>query len=257
MNDNVAKLLRKLDRPPSGPNFVRLLDEDPSSVARNILKFVLGRIRFHYQPGIRCIADYVRTGANIETLRKAILRSGAPSGRMHNLSLLDSFVEYEQIREFRSLSYLDFDNFIFQVAPGIRVPVSPTLLGIRNKNFELISVCGWNNFPFSELQCRYLWSMLEDAVFSLSDLRTASADFLHFPKQTLRLPDGSVVVKRQPLVKSRGDYELLSKAEMDELSETYLAGRELARLSILASAEKSGDAEGELPGPEEDQELDD
>jgi hypothetical protein len=228
MTDEIEKRLKRLERPPSGPNFVQLLDETPVRVAKKIIRFV----KINYLSSYGAIKDYLRLSADLETLRKAISRSGPPLGRTHNLSLLNAFAEYEELRDFRKLRYLDFEKFYYRVSPELLVPISPTALAVKDGKYLFLTVCGWNNYPLTETQGRYLWTMLEDAVFTLSDFRNANAEYLHFPKQTVVLPEGTVQEVRQPKIVTRGEYKTYSKAEMDELSEIFLAGRDLAKTEI-------------------------
>ena len=75
-------------------------------------------------------------------------------------------------------------------------------------------------------QRRLLMTVLEDAVFSLTDFQNSPGEFISFPKG-----DNSKV--RSPEVWKRGDYELLSKAEMKDQIELYLKALAIAK-NIIA-----------------------
>jgi hypothetical protein len=51
MVDKHMRLLRKLDRPPAGPNFVRFVHDDPNRTAKAVLSFIRGLPPFNYLQG--------------------------------------------------------------------------------------------------------------------------------------------------------------------------------------------------------------
>jgi hypothetical protein len=77
-------------------------------------------------------------------------------------------------------------------------------------------------------------TIVEDAFLSLTDFQHAPAEFLFFPNEMV---NGERQRGRE--IWKRNDYELLNKAELDNLVECFQSGRRLARAILLEEAEKS------------------
>lgn len=95
--------------------------------------------------------------------------------------------------------------------------------------------------PLSLHQRRLLMTMLEDAVFSLTDFQNSPGEFVSFPK-------GDNSGARSPEIWKRGDYELLGKGEMKEQIETYLRALEAAK-RIIAGRPPSAESTTEQDTP--------
>jgi hypothetical protein len=78
-------------------------------------------------------------------------------------------------------------------------------------------------------------TVLEDAVFSLTDFQNSPGEFISFPK-------GDNSKARSPVVWKRGDYELLSRAEMKGQIESYLRALAIAK-DIIAGKTPSASYE--------------
>lgn len=239
------KTLKKLDRPPAGPNFVRLLAEEPLRTAKNIVSLVLGVPPFTYKDSYSLMRDRITLGITLETALKGIEGRGSPIGRKHNRSLLRAFFDWEKERKYSSLNPIGFEQAYYRVSRDILVPIDP-LTVIREKGkFTSVFACGWNDVDcLSTLQRRFLRTMTEDAFLSLTDYQDGQAEFLFFPKMKIQ-PLESVDDEKEndpvrvPEVWQRNDYAMLSKAEMTELIQIYLEGRSMAR-DILHGMAKSG-----------------
>jgi hypothetical protein len=256
--NNFEKTLKKLDRPPAGPNFVRLLAEEPLRTAKNIVSLVLGIPPFSYKGSYGLMRDRITFRITLETALKGIEGRGSPIGRKHNRSLLRAFFEWEMARNYSSLNPIGFEQAYYRISRDILVPIDP-LAVIREKGkFTSIFACGWNNVDcLGTLQRRFLRTMTEDAFLSLTDYQDGEAEFLFFPKMKMK-PQESVVEENEtdpiwvPEVWQRNDYDMLSKKEMTELVQVYLEGRSMAR-DILHGMAESGkfsdkiENENELP----------
>jgi hypothetical protein len=69
-------------------------------------------------------------------------------------------------------------------------------------------------------------------LFSLTDYQTSPAEMLFFPK-----PNNLKGGVREP-VWQRGDYELLSNADLEQCGEIFVEAREIARETLLEEIEK-------------------
>ena len=75
-------------------------------------------------------------------------------------------------------------------------------------------------------------TILEDSLFSLTDYQNSPAELLFYPVQNLQFEK-----VRVPAHWVRGDYDLLSQAELTDSMEAFLSGREIARRLILDAAD--------------------
>lgn len=223
-----TKLLAKLDRPPSGPNWVRFVQEDVPKTTKSIVSFVKSIPPFTYQSGYVAIRDRIQLGINLETAIRAATRSGAPAGRKQNEDLIRSFFEYDDLRAYRSHDFIEFDREWFRVSRDVSVPVSP-LSVIREKGqFVPLFVCGWSEVKLTDFQRRLLVTIYEDAFLSLTDYQSSPAEFLFFPKT-----DDGFEVKRVAEVWQRGDYSLLSERELNGAVNVFSEARDAARQILL------------------------
>ena len=235
------KILKKLDRPPAGPNFVRLLADEPIRATKNIVSLVLGMPQFHYQDAQLVMRDRISHRISLETALKAIEGRGAPIGRKHNRSLIRAFFEYDQTRKYSASNPIGFERGYYSISRDIKVPVEPLSVILENGKFTSIFACGWSDVDcLSDTQRRFLSTMTEDAFLSLTDYQDGPAEYLFFPKVKSKVID---VMNADPLrvaeVWQRDKYKKLSKFEMSELIQIYLEGRDGAR-KILNDMAKSG-----------------
>lgn len=223
-----VKLLAKLDRPPSGPNWVRFVQDDVPKTTKSIVSFVKGVPPFTYATGYVAIRDRIQLGINLKTALAAATRSGAPAGRKQNEDLIRSFFEHDCLRGYKSHDFIEFEREWFRVSRDVSVPVSP-LSVIREKGqFVPLFVCGWSELKLTDFQRRLLVTIYEDAFLSLTDYQNSPAEFLFFPKT-----DDGVEVKRVAQVWQRGDYQLLSERELNDAVALFLEARDAARQILV------------------------
>lgn len=227
------RLLRKLDRPPAGPNFARFIHEDPNRTAKAVLSFIRGLPPFNYLQGYRAAKDRIELGIAPETAIRVATAKGAPIGRPHNEALIRAFLEYDQQRNFTAQNPIGFDTEYFRVSREIAVPISPVSIIRERGKFVPIFMCGWSSLPLTLLQRRLLMTMYEDAFFSLTDYQDSPAEVLFFPKI------GDATLNREAEVWRRGDYELLRPDDLNDCLESFLLAREQVRQLITAEARDS------------------
>jgi hypothetical protein len=240
---DIDKVIRKIDRPPSAFNFVRLLGEDTKSTTRAIVGFAKSFIPWSYRGAYAGIKARIEDGVDLATAKGC---AGDPRkvGYTQNADLIDTFFKYDASRNYSALSTIGFDPGRFGIGKSLWVPVSPLTVVRESGHFNSVFVCGWNEVKsLNPMRRRVLMTIAEDAFLSLTDFSDQPAEFLFFPKTTvLSIATGGVEEIRQPLIWKRGDYELLKKTEIDEMIETFLAAREQARLELLAWAEEKSEA---------------
>ncbi|MGH6849399.1 MAG: hypothetical protein ACREDD_02935 [Methylocella sp.] len=241
MKNPYPRLIRKLDHPPAGPNWVRFVHHDPVKSAKSILEWIFGRPKFTYKPGYKAIKDRIELGIDHNTAMRIAIGTGPFAGREHNKSLIDAFFNYDAQRQYRCQNPIEFEPEYFRVSRDIIVPVAPLSIIRENGRFLPIFICGWNALSLSLFQRRLLMTVYEDAFLSLTDFQDSAAEIVFFPKRLL--DDG---VRREAEVWNRGDYELLSRASLNEAIETFLLARDSA-LQIISerSNQWSNQADGE------------
>lgn len=248
----LQKILRKLDRPPAGPNWVRFIFDDVTKTAKAILRFAKGQPPFNYQPGYRGIKDRIELGIGMEAAIKVATSKGAPAGRTQNKELVEAFFEYDAERKYSASNPIGFDIEYFRVSRGVLVPVAPLSIIRERAKFVPIFVCGWTSNPLLLLQRRLLMTVYEDAFLSLTDYQRSPAEMLFFPKN-----EDSEERLREPEIWLRGDYDLLPKAELDQCVEIFVLARDLVRQILLSEIDQlreraKGDGASPAAGPTDD-----
>jgi hypothetical protein len=247
MLNKYEKLLRKLDRPPSAPNWVRFVCDDPLQSAKAIFSFVNGRPSFNYFPSYKASKDRIELRISREEALAVARNNGAPLGRERNEELVEAFFDYDEVRTYSASNPIGFEKEYFRISRDVQVPVAPISVIREHGKFVPIFMCGWESIPLRLRQRRLLMTVYEDAFLSLTDYQTSPAQFLFFPKL-----DRSK--ERSSLPWLRGDYELLSKKQLNECVEIFLLARELVRKKILEKMEqelgvKGGPDGGAGPSP--------
>ncbi|MBQ8105062.1 MAG: hypothetical protein IJ127_19525 [Afipia sp.] len=231
MAKDYAKLLRKLDRPPSGPNWVRFIHDDPIRTAKAILAFLFGIPPFTYQGAYRAAKDRIEWGISDEAAIQVALAKCSPIGRAHNEALIRAFLRYARERNYATQNPIGFENGAFRISRGVVVPVAPLSIIREHKKFVPIFMCGWSALALTLRQRRLLMTVYEDSFLSLTDYQQSPAEVLFFP----RIDASSK--ERESEVWHRGDYDLLSQRELDESVEIFLLAREIVRNQLTTEAE--------------------
>jgi hypothetical protein len=227
---SISELLAKLDRPPSGPNWVRFIADSEIGTAQRITAFVRAIPVVHYRPAYATIKDRIELGIPKENMLNACRRSGAPEGYRPNEDLVSAFWDYDQRRRYSAAGTIGFEKEFFRVSRDILVPVAPLSIIRESGKFIPIFLCGWTEIKLSHLQRRLLMTIYEDSFLSLTDFQSSPAEILFFPKR--KVDDK---IERIAEVWSRGDYQQLSDSELRECVERYVLGRDLARQILLSS----------------------
>lgn len=213
-------LFRKLDCIPGAPNFVRYNHEELARTLKAYVQFAKGMPTVSYADGVTIIKDLVLGIIGSAQANKAADRLKDSPSREAVIEFVRAFGRYSDTRLYEAtLGYADFATS-FQIGRGLYVPVKPTLVARENGQFKPIFVFGWKTVPLSRFQRRLLMTILEDAIFSLTDFSDANAEIVFLPenKEGVRVPE----------VWHRGDYELLSDIELRNQMEVFLSARDAA-----------------------------
>lgn len=212
-------IYRKLDRIPAAPNFVRYNYDDYNLTLKAYVSFAKGMPTISYRDGLVLIKDLVLGIINTDQARKAARILPASPSREAVIEFVDAFCVYSDRRGYLATpAYQDFSTS-FSIGRDIYVPVRPTLVARENGQLKPIFVFGWKKVKLDNFQRRLLMTMLEDAIFTLTDFASCDAEIVFLPET-----DG----KREAEVWHRGDYNLLSPAELRNQVEIFLSAREAA-----------------------------
>src|SRR5690606_1321237 len=133
------------------------------------------------------------------------------------IEFVQAFCRYEEARRYQATpSYSDFTTY-FQIGRELYMPVKPTLVAREAGQLKPIFTFGWKSVPLTLFQRRLLMTILEDAIFSLTDFAESDAEIVFLPENEAG--------QRVPEVWHRGDYDLLSETELRNQLEVFLSAR--------------------------------
>lgn len=216
MTEYSHTLFKKLDKIPGAPNFVRYNFQDLKKTLKAYVAFAKGMPSVSYAQGIVIIKDLVLGLIGPDQAMIAARKLKESPSRNAVIDFVDAFCLYAQHRSYQATpSYSDFSAY-FPIARDLFVPVKPTLVAREHGQLKPVFVFGWKSVPLTDFQRRLLMTILEDAIFSLTDFEASDAEVVFLPEI-----DGV----RRPEVWHRGDYSLLSDTELRDQLELFLAAR--------------------------------
>lgn len=214
--------MKKLEKPPHVPHWVRYLYRDVVKTESELIAFARAFPRYTYSHGMRLLNDRFQFRADWETLLKSADNDGRPNSRHLCRELLEGVRDFEDRYNLVGFKAYDFEVLPFRVSRDISVPVKPLTTLNQNGVLEPVFVFGWATFPLTEYQTRLMMTVIEDAVFSLSDYQKSKGHFIVLPRS-------GESGKRQAQAWQRGDYSLLSQRELGEQLDVYLIALERAK----------------------------
>jgi hypothetical protein len=223
----------KIDRPTYAHNWVRYNYPDLDKTTKALVSFMQAVPQITYAAGMPIIRDRISLKLDKETALKAAMTKGHRKSQPYVAEFVKAFLDYDETRNYSGLP--SYDQYVapFQINRNIRVPVKPLVVISENGVLIPIFVVGWATMPLTLFQRRLLMTLLEDAVFSLTDFQNSPGEFISFPYLK-----GTNSGQRTPLVWKRGEYSLLKPADMKEQVEIYLSALAKAKL-IIAEKRKA------------------
>jgi hypothetical protein len=219
MSDFSHRIFKKLDRIPGAPNFVRYNYEDLVKTTKAYVAFAKGMPTVSYMAGLKIVKDLVLGWTSPEQAKITARRMKESPSKAPIIEFVDAFCRYMGGRNYQATpSYSEFETS-FQIGRNLYVPVRPTLIARELGQLKPVFVFGWKSVPLNDFQRRLLMTILEDAIFSLTDFEDSDAEIVFLPEV-----DGV----RTPEVWHRGDYNLLSESELRNQMELFLSARESA-----------------------------
>lgn len=234
--------MKNIERPPSAHNWVRYNYADELKTAKEIVAFATAAPQITYAAGLQIIRDRITLKLDRATAAKAAGIRGHVKSRPFVAQFVDAFIDFDEVRNYSGMPSFDQDVATYAIGRDVRIPVKPLTVISEDGVLKPIFVVGWATMPLSLHQRRLLMTVLEDAVFSLTDFQNSTGEFVSFPR------DAHSKI-REPQVWKRGDFDLLSKSEMKDQAELYLRALDLAK-EILA-----GRASAEAADVQEDEKI--
>lgn len=219
MSDYSNPLFRKLDRIPAAPNFVRYNFEELQRTLKAYMAFAKGMPTISYVEGLKLVKDLVLGLIDAAQASKAARLLRESPSKQALIDFVDAFCGYAETRRYVATpAYSEFATS-FPIARELFIPVKPTLVAREGGQLKPIFVFGWKSVPLTLFQRRLLMTILEDAIFSLTDFESSDAEIVFLPEI-----DGT----RTAEVWHRGDYDLLSQNELKDQIELFLTARSMA-----------------------------
>jgi hypothetical protein len=221
----------KIDRPPYAHNWVRYNYPDVLRTTKALVNFDECVPQITYAAGMPIIRDCIALKLDKATAIKAASTKGHKKSQPYVTEFVKAFLKYDEIRNYSGLP--SYDQYVapFQISRDIRIPVKPLVVISENGVLIPIFVVGWASMPLTLFQRRLLMTLLEDAVFSLTDFQNSPGEFISFPYLK-----GTNSGERSPLVWKRGEYSLLNNEQMKEQVGVYLEA--LAKAKIIIAGKK-------------------
>jgi hypothetical protein len=218
---------RKLQRPPYVHNWIRNMGCDLESTTKKLVALALGFPTKSYAAATPIIFDCIVSDLDRNTAIKAAQSTGRPNSRDIVTEYVSSFYDWNEVRQYNGKP--TFDEMIepFRIGKGISVPVKPLVNIVENGKLVPIFSVGWASMPFNLFQMRLLATVLEDAVFSLTDFKMSPGEFVFLPKNGKE--ENAV---RKPLVWRRGEMNLLSTSELRDCLHMYLEALDAAKAIV-------------------------
>jgi hypothetical protein len=223
--------LKKIDRPPYVHNWARYNFPDELKTTKAIVQFIENAPRITYAAGSAIIRDRITLKLDRETALTAALTKGHEKSRPFVREFVEAFYDHDEARQYSGLPA--YDQFVepFRASKSIKIPVKPLIVIAEDGMLKPIFVVGWATMPLNKFQRRLLMTIIEDAVFSLTDFQKSKGEFVSFPRA-----EGTNSGERTPEVWERGDFDLLNKAELKDQIDLYLRALTAAKEIVLGKS---------------------
>lgn len=238
--------MKRLEAPPHVPHWVRYNYRDLDRTIKEILGFARSFPKYTYSHAMKLLGDRLQFRAEWETLLKSAKVDGRANSRYLCVELLEAFQLFEQTHDLVGYKAYDFEVLPWRISADVSVPVKPLTTLLKNGRLEPVFVFGWADFPLDDFQIRLMMTVIEDALFSLSDYQNSKGHFIVLP----RVGKSRV---RKGRVWHRGDYDLLTSEEVSVQVDTYLKALEVVKKTIARTDEVRGEAHIITPDPRQEQ----
>lgn len=221
MAKTLAQILAKLDKPPAAHNWALCNYQAQARTTTSLVNLAMGFPTVTYQWATVVIQNVLADGLEDSRAIENLERICPASQLDDNLEFLIAFLEYNSQRRLRGIRVFDEFSGKFFAGPDVTVPVRPTVILNEGGVLKPLFVVGWATNALKYYQRRLLATLYEDAIYSLTDLRSSPGEVLFFPRNGY----GIRTVDRW----ERGSYQLLSREELRDQVYRFTRAREEAR----------------------------
>ncbi|MBB1498497.1 hypothetical protein [Paracoccus sp. MC1862] len=216
--------LAKLNRPPAAENWARLQHPSVGETTKKLYCFMKGSPTWNYLPARNASLYHIEDRISRATALEVVERSGSRLGRPYNIELINAFFDHAEKSPFDGVpAFKGFSQF-FPLGRNVGIPVRPLAVVRRNGRFSPIFLCPWSSEGLSQYQKSLYMTILEKAIFTLTDFDDAEGQVLLFPKCSVQ----GGVKKRTPVVWRRGEVPLLSDKDFLDQIKIFFEGQKMA-----------------------------
>lgn len=151
------------------------------------------------------------------------------------MQFVSAFYDFDEVRNYSGMP--SYDQFVepYRASRDVKIPVKPLIVISEDGMLKPLFIVGWASMPLTLYQRRLLMTVIEDAVFSLTDFQRSTGEFVCFPR---------IGPNRRPEVWQRGDFELLSRVAMEDQLAIYSEALAQAK-EILGADRKTAHREAD------------
>ncbi|KQY27018.1 hypothetical protein [Rhizobium sp. Root482] len=218
------RLEKKLERPPYIHNWVRNIGPDLQSTIKILVRLALGFPTKTYGAAAPIIRDRIVYSLDRETAAIAAMTTGRINSRSLVAEYVNAFCDFDDSRRYSGKPTYDEMIEPFRIGKGLSVPVKPLVNIVENGKLIPIFSVGWASLPFNKFQQRLFETVLEDAIFSLTDFRMSTGEFVFFPRESKHKN-----AARKAVIWKRGDMDKLPAEELSDCLHMYSQALEAAK----------------------------
>lgn len=217
--------LPKIDKPPAAEHWSRMQHPDVQRTARKLFAFLRGSVTWNYGPCRKVAKYYIEDGISREVGIKIASENGSPNGRDFNIAGVNAFFDF--VETYPIVGLRAFSDFVewFPIAPGAAVPIRPISITRESGFFVPNFVNFWSGIPFDDYQASLFMTILEKSIFRQTDFENSPGRIIFLPKEEW----SPGMWRRSPVVWERGQFPLLTDAELNDQIRVFAEGKEIAR----------------------------
>lgn len=223
----------RLPRVPSLQHASRMIDKDPSKVAKQLWRLAENSPRINYVPSQPLCRDHLRLGVGAEHVLRAVQSITGDRQRNANFSACSAFLAVAPLVP--RGRFIEVEVKHFALGRNLHVPVNPFLYQMGSEGNHLLWVSFWADLVLTEVERAFFWTILETSFFRSPDYRGDKLCFLDLGRQ-----EGS---EREPILISGSSFPTMSMKELKEYSDSFVEAYLEVRAKILKrNAEEKGEA---------------
>jgi hypothetical protein len=218
--------LLKIDRPPAAEHWSRMQHPDVTRTARKLFAFLRGTVAWNYGPGRKAVKYYIEDGITRDVGLKIASNHGSAFGRKYNIEVVNAFFDYVERNPIDGLRAFTELVEWFPIAPRAAIPIKPLSVTREGGSFVPNFFNPWSEIAFDDYQASLYMTVLEKSLFRLTDFESSPGRIIFLPK--VEVAPGTW--QRSPVIWKRGQFPLLSDAELNDQIRIFSESKEIARV---------------------------